>query len=197
MKLMLVPVLLAALCHQVVQGQKLFTALEDLTDGNWSEKIKPTEDSLWLIAFYVPWCEHAQAFAPKLEAVADDLRLHKYNINFGAVDVSTNPQLGHYYRIDSSPVIKMLSYMDGIAVIEDYLPEEHDVHEFCKISYRMKNLPYTDVPEGFEDGQIIELDDDNYDSVVSTSNEIWLVMFGAPWCHHCKVTKPALISAAA
>jgi len=200
MKLSLVSaIIIAALYQRVALAQKLFTQLEELTDRNFGEKIKPTdEDVMWLVTFYVPWCPHAQAFAPKLEAVAESLKSHSYTINFAAVDVSTNPQLGQYYRINSSPIIKMLSYHEGKEVIEDFVPEGDgdNITEFCQNSFRKKNIPYTDLPEDFEDGSIITLDDTNYDDVILSSNEIWFIMFGAEWCYHCKLAKPGMAAAA-
>ena len=73
MKLISVTFVLSAILQRVVMAQKLFTQMEDLTDANWIEKVQPADDALWLVAFYVPWCPHAQSFAPKLESIAADL----------------------------------------------------------------------------------------------------------------------------
>ena len=113
MKLLTVTFALSTILQQVALAQKLFTGLEELTDGNWIQKVQPADDTLWLVAFYVPWCPHAQKFAPKLESISADLSNRHYKINYGAVDVSTNPQLGHHFSIDSSPLIKMLSFKNG------------------------------------------------------------------------------------
>ena len=37
-------------------------------------------ESIWVIAFYVPWCEHTEAFAPKLEAAVKDLQANGYSV---------------------------------------------------------------------------------------------------------------------
>jgi len=65
---------------------------------------------MWLVSFYVPWCPHAQAIAPKVEAAAKDLKARRFDINFGAVNVESNPKLGSMFSIASSPSVKLISF---------------------------------------------------------------------------------------
>jgi hypothetical protein len=67
-------------------------------------------EAIWLITFYVPWDEHVKPFAPKLEMSYADLLSKGYNVRFGAVDVSTEKNLGWKYQIDRSPLVKLFSY---------------------------------------------------------------------------------------
>lgn len=39
-------------------------------------------------------------------------------------------------------------------------------------------------------GSVVSLNEDNFDSKVLNSDEIWLVCFYAPWCGHCKKLQP-------
>jgi len=69
------------------------------------------------------------------------------------------------------------------------------VCEFCIEGYRKKNTPYTRLPEGYSNGDVIELTDDNFDEVVMGSNQAWNIAFVAPWCYHCKLMLPAFTTA--
>lgn len=37
---------------------------------------------------------------------------------------------------------------------------------------------------------VVQLDPNNFDKLVTNSDEIWLVEFYAPWCGHCKNLVP-------
>jgi protein disulfide-isomerase-like protein len=177
----------------------LFTnGIEQLTERNFSTMLQEKPNSIWLVTFYVPWCEHAAALSPELEAAAADLMSKGFQIQFGAVDVSKNQQLGWAYQIESSPTIKIFFNQDGELVATDYLGDrmQGDIHSFCQDQYRQKNILYSDLPDNYVDGHIVELDDDNFDRVVMGSNEIWLLKFAAPWCYHCNILKPTWEAAA-
>lgn len=81
--------------------------VEVLTDENMDAKMGESPEAIWLVIFYVPWCEHTKAFGPKLAAAAQDLVSKNYNIRFGSVDVSINRQAGWKYQINRSPLVKI------------------------------------------------------------------------------------------
>ena len=65
------------------------------------------------------------------------------------------------------------------------------VCEFCIENHRARHIPYSKIPLSYADGDVIDLDDDNFDEIVFGSNEVWLIEFVAPWCYHCKLMKPS------
>jgi len=44
---------------------------------------------------------------------------------------------------------------------------------------------------------VVILTDENFDSIVLGSKDIWMVEFYAPWCGHCKSLEPEWNDAAA
>lgn len=118
-------------------------------------------------------------------------------MNFGAVDVEKNPKLGQMFNVVASPTLKMITFdKEGRILAEDFNGANDQVGQFCEAQYRKKNIPYSYIPEEFGAGEIVHLDDDNFDDVVLNSNEIWMIKFGAPWCYHCNVAKPHWAAAA-
>ncbi len=41
-----------------------------------------------------------------------------------------------------------------------------------------------------KDTSVIQLNKDNFDTEVIKSNNLWLILFYAPWCGHCKAFHP-------
>ena len=41
-----------------------------------------------------------------------------------------------------------------------------------------------------KDTSVIQLNKDNFDTEVIKSNNLWLILFCAPWCGHCKAFHP-------
>ena len=119
-------------------------------------------------------------------------------MRFGSVDVSTERKLGWKYKIDQSPLVKLLNTDEidekGNWKATDYQGERDSMHvcEFCIKHHRERHIPYTKKLAAYEDeGDVIELNDDNFDEIVYGSNQIWFIEFYAPWCYHCKLMKPA------
>lgn len=152
------------------------------------------------MVFYVPWDEHIKPFAPKLEMSYADLLKRGYTVKFGSVNVAENRQLGWKYQIDRSPLVKILMYDDvsGGWKVTNYNGEREPmpVCEACIERHRIKNIPYTPLPADHTDGDVIELDDTNFNELVFGSNQVWQIAFTAPWCYHCKLMYPAFEAAA-
>jgi len=109
-----------------------------------------------------------------------------------------NKQLGLKYEINKSPYVKIFFHDDDQWIDTDYLGEatQDAIQEFAKEFYKDSNVLYSNLPEDFIDGEMLYLDDSNFDETVFGSNEIWILKFAAPWCPHCQKLKPSWINAA-
>ena len=177
----------------------IFGNLFEMNDENFASTLEASDpEAIWVVTFYVPWCEHAKAYSPQLEDAASKLALAGYKIRFGAVDVSANPKVGWMYQIDNSPLVKVFTH-DGVEFTHEAFEGDRSskaMEDHCVDLYKRSNVAYSNMPVGFSDGDLIELDDRNFDDIVLSSNEIWLIKFGAPWCYHCNLMKPSWVAAA-
>ncbi|XP_069744361.1 protein disulfide-isomerase A6-like isoform X3 [Narcine bancroftii] len=73
-----------------------------LTSINFNSQVIQS-DKLWLVEFYVHWCEHCEQFAPEWIKVASAL---KGIVKVGAIDVTKYVSIGHQYEIEEFPTIK-------------------------------------------------------------------------------------------
>ena len=170
----------------------LFGEMQALTDSNMEQVMNDSNVPVWLVTFYVPWCEHTKTFAPKLEKASTEIVADGYNMKFGSVDVSQNKQVGWKYQIDRSPLLKMFYKKDDQWESTDYsgAGDIESVTNFCKEFYRGTSIPYSNLPDDFIDGDVLYLDENDFDDVIFSSNEIWMIKFSAPWCYHCNLMLP-------
>lgn len=64
-----------------------FGDMEVLTDTNMDVTMTQSGAPIWVVTFYVPWCQHTKTLAPLLDQVATELVEQGYKINFGTVNV--------------------------------------------------------------------------------------------------------------
>ena len=95
-------------------------------------------------------------------------------------------------------MVKIFHHKDSVWTPTDYegSGDIASIKEFCVEFYRGTNQPYSNLPDEYTDGDIIYLDENNFDDVVYSSNEIWIIKFSAPWCYHCNLMKPGWTAAA-
>ncbi|EGR33469.1 protein disulfide isomerase family protein, putative [Ichthyophthirius multifiliis] len=160
---------------------------------------------LWLVEFYAPWCGHCKSLAPEWEKAAKAL---EGIAKIGAVDMTTDQDVGSPYNIQGFPTIKFfgdnknspLDYNGGRTANEivKYLHSESkkitDIRLFGKSQSNNNNNSNSNNNsnnKGAEkDGDVVVLTDDNFNELVMKSQEPWFVEFYAPWCGHCKNLAP-------
>ncbi|XP_069744359.1 protein disulfide-isomerase A6-like isoform X1 [Narcine bancroftii] len=172
-----------------------------LTSINFNSQVIQS-DKLWLVEFYVHWCEHCEQFAPEWIKVASAL---KGIVKVGAIDVTKYVSIGHQYEIEEFPTIKFFGvnknkpekYYGGRSsaaiangvlnsirfTIRERLMEKS---RMCASERQCRQIMNKDA---------FELNDRNFDNQVTRSDEIWIVEFYAPWCEHCLSQEPAWTNA--
>ena len=77
-----------------------------LTKENFKKKVLDSGE-LWFIEFYAPWCGHCKTLTPHWEKSAKSL---KGVVNVGAVDMTTDKEVGEPYGITGFPTIKFFGF---------------------------------------------------------------------------------------
>ena len=77
----------------------------ELTDDNFDDLIF-NDDSMWLVAFYAPWCGHCKKLLPEWESAATQLR---GTIKLAKIDATAHQKMAQRYQIQGYPTIKIFS----------------------------------------------------------------------------------------
>ena len=87
-----------------------------LTDDNFDSTVF-NDESMWLVAFYAPWCGHCQKLLPEWIAAATQLR---GTVKLAKVDATVHQKLASKYQIQGYPTIKIFAPGKGDKKVEDY-----------------------------------------------------------------------------
>ncbi|KAJ1149849.1 hypothetical protein NDU88_002649 [Pleurodeles waltl] len=192
-------------CALVFAVSSLYSASDDvieLTPTNFHKEVIQS-DSLWLVEFYAPWCGHCQRLTPDWKKAASAL---KGVVKIGAVDADKHQSLGGQYGVKGFPSIKIFGSnknkpedyqgaRTGEAIVDGALSA---LRSFVKDRLGGRSSGYDSGRQsgGGSKKDVVELNDDNFDSTVLNSEDVWLVEFFAPWCGHCKTLEPEWAAAA-
>lgn len=169
----------------------LYSPTSDVIDLKSSEfdNNVPNGDEVWIVKFYVPWCEHCRNFVSEYEKAAKAL---KGVVKVGAVNADEYPELSNKYHVSGFPTVKIFGgnknkpedYKGGRIAQELVDAALRVLRHKVNTSLERKSRSIS----GKE--HVIQLTDSNFEELVLNSNDTWLVEFFAPWCAHCKDLEP-------
>jgi protein disulfide-isomerase A6 len=184
------------------------SAVVHLTQANFS-KLVTSSDQIWMVEFYAPWCGHCKSLAPEFEKAAKAL---KGIVNIGAVDMTTDQGVGAPYSIQGYPTIKFFGTNKNSPVDYNGARSAQAIIDF--VFSQAKSIAQSRLTGGSgssgsgntsgghkasgSGSGAIELTADNFQqTVVNQNKDVFMVIFYAPWCGHCKSAMPGWDSAAA
>lgn len=179
-----------------------------LNQNNFANLVTKS-DAIWLVEFYAPWCGHCKSLAPEYEKAAKAL---KGIINIGAVDMTTDQAVGAPYDIKGFPTIKLFGANKNSPIdyngqrtaqgIVDFLLSQAKTIVQSRLSGGTGSSSSNSQsgnsgekkPSGGKGAEELTADGFN-ETVLNQSKDVWMVLFYAPWCGHCKSAMPAWDSA--
>ncbi|XP_050683298.1 protein disulfide-isomerase A5 isoform X2 [Leptidea sinapis] len=166
------------------------TQLLHLTGDNFDSTLAQIEHAV--VVFYAPWCGHCKNLKPELIKAEERLRNEKMNGKIAAVDATAHKELGSRYNVKGYPSIKYFNY--GQFKYDINARTEAAVVNFLK---NPQEPPKSDpeVPWRDEESSVRHLSSNTFKQALRKIKHA-LVMFYAPWCGHCKRSKPEYIKAA-
>jgi len=168
-----------------------------LTSANFQKEVINSED-IWLVEFYAPWCGHCQKLAPEWEKAAKAL---KGIVKVGALDMTTDQNVGAPYNIQGFPTIKFFGDNKKSPLDYNSGRTAKEITNFAiKQSEQIVNKRLTGKSQqstsDSSEKDVVVLTDSNFEETVLKSKDMWLVEFYAPWCGHCKKLAPEWAKAA-
>eukprot|EP01023_Acetabularia_acetabulum_P004805 TRINITY_DN12033_c0_g1_i1.p1 TRINITY_DN12033_c0_g1~~TRINITY_DN12033_c0_g1_i1.p1 ORF type:complete len:466 (+),score=101.85 TRINITY_DN12033_c0_g1_i1:119-1516(+) len=184
-----------------------------LDDKNFKSSIKGSKGGLWLVEFYAPWCGHCKQLKPEWEKAAIAL---KGIINVAAADVDEHQSLAGEHGIQGFPTIKLFYVDDGSGKLKssdynggrtassiiDFAFTQAKKIANARIGVKKSSSSDSSKGGGSSDSgfyggtPVVSLSDSDFHDEVTSSDDLWLVEFYAPWCGHCKNLKGDWIEAA-
>lgn len=177
----------------------------DLDAGSFKQTIEGHEAAL--VMFYAPWCPHCQEAKPKFVSAAKEVAKEAGKV-LGMIncDEKQNQELCASEKIEGYPTLKFYSKGKHIQDYEDENSEKAFI-DFMKNPPKEgeKRPPSQTAGASEKDDQDSEPDTfmqdvtylgaGNYSDILK-SHEFVLVFYYAPWCPHCKDSKPKYEQAA-
>lgn len=80
------------------------TKVIKLTTQNFKELVTNDKEAMWFVEFYAPWCGHCKRLKSTWIDLARDLE--SANIKVGAVDMTTDRDVGAPFAIRGFPTLK-------------------------------------------------------------------------------------------
>ncbi|XP_052091657.1 protein disulfide-isomerase A5-like [Mytilus californianus] len=147
-----------------------------------------------LVMFYAPWCGHCKAMKPAYAEAASLLKDQNVEGVLAAVDATIDSQIAGLYKVQGYPTIKY--FKNGIESFEYSGGRKvTDLVSFMKNPQPAAPTPPPEPEWSSIKSAVKHLSDSDFKSQLS-KYKASLVMFYAPWCGHCKSSKPIFQNAA-
>ncbi|KAM7352504.1 protein disulfide-isomerase A5 [Cochliomyia hominivorax] len=163
-----------------------------LTKQNFEPALK--DEKSVLVMFYAPWCGHCKRMKPEYEKAAVEMKQKQIPGVLAALDATKESSIAEQFKVTGYPTTKYF--------VNGQFKYDIDVRDAAKILEFMKNPKEPPPPpppekswEEEEDTEVLFLNEQNFSSTLKRKKHA-LVMFYAPWCGHCKSTKPEFNAAA-
>lgn len=153
------------------------------------------EEKSAMVVFHAAFCGHCKAIKPKYEAAAVQMKEKGISGMLAAVDGQKEHELGTKYGIKGYPTLKFFEY--GEFKFDVNLRETDPIVRFME---NPDAPPVVEVEQEVawedEDTDVVFLNEETFKPFLKKTKNV-LVFFFAPWCGHCKSTKPEIVKAAA
>ncbi|XP_041987353.1 protein disulfide-isomerase A5 [Aricia agestis] len=147
-----------------------------------------------LVVFYAPWCGHCKRIKPEFEKAATKIKNEKINGILAAVDATKEPDLAARFGVKGYPTLKYFSNGE-YKYDAGHARQEEQIVNFIKTPSEPPPPPPPEKPWAEEESPVRHLDSATFKPTLRKIKHA-IVMFYAPWCGHCKSTKPEFVKAA-
>ncbi|CAB3225917.1 unnamed protein product [Arctia plantaginis] len=168
------------------------TDVVHLTVDNFESTLSKAENAL--VVFYAPWCGHCKRIKPEFEKAATKIKEQKINGLLAAVDATKQSELTTRFGVKGYPTLKYFNKGE-YKFDAGHARQEDQIINFIKDPKEPPPPPPAEKPWSEEDTAVRHLDTATFRSTLRKIKH-GLVMFYAPWCGHCKSTKPEFVRAA-
>lgn len=163
-----------------------------LTVGNFEETLSNVKKAL--VVFYAPWCGHCKRIKPEFEKAAKRIKSEKIDGILAAVDATKQPDLASRFGVKGYPTLKYFSKGE-YKFDASHARQEDQIISFIKDPQEPPPPPPPEKPWSEEESPVRHLDSATFRNTLRKIKHA-IVMFYAPWCGHCKSTKPEFVKAA-
>lgn len=162
-----------------------------LTTNGFEPALK--DEKSVLVMFYAPWCGHCKRMKPEYEKAAVTMKNSKVPGILAALDATKESAIAQKYGVKGYPTVKY--FVHGEFKFDVNVREADKIVAFMKDPKEPPPPPPPEKPWDEEESEVVHLDVENFKPFLKKKKHA-LVMFYAPWCGHCKRTKPEFTAAA-
>ncbi|XP_030031135.2 protein disulfide-isomerase A5 isoform X1 [Manduca sexta] len=168
------------------------TDVVHLTGDSFDQALSRAEHAL--VVFYAPWCGHCKRIKPEFEKAATKIKAAKLPGILAAVDATKQPELAARFGVKGYPTLKYFNFGE-YKFDASHARQEDQIINFIKNPQEPPPPPPPERPWSEEESPVRHLTTSTFRNTLRKIKHS-IVMFYAPWCGHCKSTKPEFVKAA-